>query len=119
MFYRVSFILSIIEYKATKSQAKNREKATAWQKTANYLSIGVNNFIINFDSFKFLAGFLFLFSHFYGVNSYRFSHFYEVIRIVSHIFMGLIRIVFHIFIVIRVNIVKIIVAEIFAKNFQK
>lgn len=76
MFYRVSFILSIIEYKATKSQAKNREKATAWQKTANYLSIGVNNFIINFDSFKFLAGFLFLFSHFYGVNLCRFSHFY-------------------------------------------
>lgn len=66
MFYRVSFILSIIEYKATKSQAKNREKATAWQ-----------------------------------------------------IFIGLIRIVFHIFIVIRVNIVKIIVVEIFAKNFQK
>lgn len=65
MFYRVSFILSIIEYKATKSQAKNREKATAWQ-----------------------------------------------------IFIELIRIVFHIFIVIRVNIVKIIAAEIFAKNFQ-
>lgn len=65
MFYRVSFILSIIEYKATKSQAKNREKPTAWQ-----------------------------------------------------IFIELIRIVSHIFIVIRVNIVKIIVAEIFAKNFQ-
>ena len=96
MFYRVSFILSIIEYKTTKSQAKNREKPTAWQKTANYLSIGVNNFIINFDSFKFLAGFLFLFSH----------------------FLGDLFVVFHIFIVIRVNIVKIIVAEIFAKNFQ-
>lgn len=45
MFYRVSFILSIIEYKATKSQAKNREKPTAWQKTAIYLSIGVKVFI--------------------------------------------------------------------------